>query len=279
MEAGSSSHHTVAQVRLGNALTASSRSFKPARIPFSSLDGTRIIFHHSSQLVGADTDSSQDVYAALVDAPVTPTGYPRPGGATPKREPLVVAYKQCTGPNRTHAAPFNDPSCNPPQQASDYLSTSTVGRMNGSLRLDVRPGNVGTPEDEADVSVSFSATDVFLKSDQSDYAGELDVKASLRITDGLSGSGSDENATVTDRTLRFSVSCTPTVSTTIGSTCVSNTTMDALFPGAVVERKRSIWDLGDIKSTTAARTAWRPPTTTRYSCRRGYSSRRQPGVR
>jgi hypothetical protein len=212
----------------------------------ASLDGTRIIFHHSGQLLSADTDNAQDVYAKLVDAPVTPTAYPRPGGATPKREPLVVAYKQCTGPNRTHTAPFNDPSCSPPQIASDYLTTSNVGRMNASLRLDVLPGNVATPEDEADVRAIFSATDVLLKSDLSDYAGELDVRTNLRITDGLSGPGSDENATVSDRTLRFPVSCTPTGSTTTGSTCATTTTMDALFPGSVIERKRAIWDLGDI---------------------------------
>lgn len=228
--------------RFNNTIT----TVQSGTFQFASLDGTKIVFHFNGQAVGADTDAAQDVYAALVDAPVTPTGYPRPGGATPKREPLVVAYKQCTGPNRTHAAPFNDPSCNPPQQASEYLTTSTIGNMIASLRMDVQPGNVGTPEDEADVNVVFSATDVRLKSDLSDYAGELDVRANLRITDGLSGPASNENATVSDRTLRFSVSCLPTGNTAIGSTCASSTTMDALFGGSVVERKRSIWDLGDI---------------------------------
>ena len=41
--------------------------------------------------------------------PNTNFAYPRPKGATPIRVPLVVAYPQCTSPNRTHGPPLAFP--------------------------------------------------------------------------------------------------------------------------------------------------------------------------
>src|SRR5205823_221541 len=52
-------------------------------------------------------------------------GYPRPKGGTPAFFSLVVAFEPCGSPNRTHATPLSQGSCNPPQQASDYLTVGT----------------------------------------------------------------------------------------------------------------------------------------------------------
>ena len=51
--------------------------------------------------------------------------YPRPKGATPLRASLVVAFEECTTPNRTHGPPFGFSTCNPPQQTSDFLTVGT----------------------------------------------------------------------------------------------------------------------------------------------------------
>src|SRR3954463_3095435 len=46
----------------------------------------------------------------------------RPKGASPFRASMVPAFKACATPNRTHGAPLAFPSCNPPVQASNFLT-------------------------------------------------------------------------------------------------------------------------------------------------------------
>jgi Tol biopolymer transport system component len=53
--------------------------------------------------------------------------------------------------------------------------------------------------------------------------------------------------TVVDLPLEFAVPCTPVAEPRVGSACTLSTTVDALIPGAVEERKRSIWQLGQIE--------------------------------
>jgi len=45
----------------------------------------------------------------------------------------------------------------------------------------------------------------------------------------------------------MSAPCAATSSTTTGSTCTVNTTMNALIPNAVIENKRAIWQLSNIE--------------------------------
>ena len=211
-------------------------------------DGSRVFFGTGDSLAGTDTDSQSDLYVAS-----QPNGYPRPKGATPAKVSFVIAYKPCTSPNRQHGQPFGSLSCNPPAQASDYLTVGTLdangqaAQFNGSMRLDVRPGDPSTPADDADVGLAISVTDVRKKSDLSDYSGELLATTSLRITDKLNGSVPADAATVTDLPFSFAVTCTPTGDTGIGSSCATSTTADALVPGIVPENVRSIWQLGQIQ--------------------------------
>jgi hypothetical protein len=179
-------------------------------------------------------------------------GYPHPRGATPLHVPLVPASDPCISPNRTHGTPLALPSCSPPTQASEFLTVGTPD-SNGeganafaSVVLAAVVGNPATPADEADVKLSASATDVRVRSKLSDYTGELEANARLRLTDRSSGPALDEPATVQDFIFRFTVPCQATVSTTVGSTCAVATTADALQPGSVREGARTIWQVGQI---------------------------------
>ena len=53
--------------------------------------------------------------------------------------------------------------------------------------------------------------------------------------------------TVQDVPFTFTVPCSPTSDTTVGSTCASNTTADAVIPGSIAEGKRAIWELGQVQ--------------------------------
>jgi hypothetical protein len=163
---------------------------------------------------------------------------------------LVVAYDECTAPNRTHGPPLQFPSCNLPSQSSDFLTVGTpdansrTANMTGSVRLAVTLGNAGTPADEADVRIQSSVTDVRTRTTLDDYTGELEGRVTLRITDRLNGPGQNETGTVTDLPFTFPIPCTATSGGgNVGATCSVNTTADAVMPGAVVEAKRTIWQV------------------------------------
>jgi hypothetical protein len=169
----------------------------------------------------------------------------------------VLAYKQCTSPNRLHGPPAlggatSNGSCAPPVQASDYLTVGTAdanGRPAnsvGSVIYTTLAGNPGTPADEADVKLEVSITDVRQKSDLSDYTGELVADAALRLTDRYNGSSPIDTGTVSDLSFPIVVPCLGTSDTGIGSTCSVTTTADSLVPGAVVEGSRAIWQLGQV---------------------------------
>jgi plastocyanin len=171
-------------------------------------------------------------------------GYARPKGATPMRASLAPAYKPCTAANRTHGSPLSSGSCNPPTQVSNFLTVGTPDANNrtagsvGSVTIQVLPS--------ADVRFISSITDVRKKSDLSDYAGELQAKLPLRITDKTNGPSLTESATG-DTSFAFAIPCAGTIATTIGSTCSVTTTANAVAPGAVVDGARAIWEIRDVQ--------------------------------
>ena len=109
-------------------------------------------------------------------------------------------------------------------------------------------GNPTTPADEADVNLLVSAKDVRNRGDLSDYAGTLEARPAFRITDrdNTPSPGGPGPATVSDTVLAFTVPCTPTASASVGSTCFVRTSVEALVAGAVKERRRAIWALGQV---------------------------------
>ena len=182
-------------------------------------------------------------------------GYVRPQSAATVRTPLVVTYKPCTASNRQHGPPLANPSCNPPVQESSWLTVgspdanSAGANSAGSVKVVSKPGNAGTPADEADVQLVASITDVRNKSGLTDYTGQLQARLALRVTDRNNGPSGTEPATGQTTNFTFTMPCTATGSTTTGSICSATTTADAVVPGAVLELRRSVWDVGKVEVT------------------------------
>ncbi len=219
-----------------------------AGIPFKTGD---VIKLHSEYQNG--TGSPQiDVMGIMMAwyAPPDP-GYIRPRGATPFRASLVPAYQQCQSTNRTHGAPLSHGSCAPPVQASSFLTVGTPdangqgANASGFAQFTVVPGNATTIADEADVKVKISASDVRNRNvGLTDYTGQLKTTTSLRITDRDNGPAEVGTG---DTSISFTVPCATTPDpTSLGSTCLLDTTVDALVPNTVKEGLRGIWQVGPV---------------------------------
>jgi hypothetical protein len=182
-------------------------------------------------------------------------GYPRPKAATPLNVSLVIAYADCTSPNRAHASPLSFASCNPPAVTSGFLTAGTPDNNGnpanfvGNVLLRTINGDPLTPADEADVVVTAHVDDVRLKSNPvDDYTGQLGVRLLLRITDRYNGAGSAETGTGQDTEILIPVPCTATSGGgSVGADCDVTTSVDSVTPGAVPELKRAIWQLGRIE--------------------------------
>ena len=77
-----------------------------------------------------------------------------------------------------------------------------------------------------------------------DYTGRIGVSVNLQITDHRNAPEQPEPGTVQTFPLEWSVQCTATADTTTGSDCNTTTSMNAILPGAVLEIKRTIWEMG-----------------------------------
>jgi hypothetical protein len=115
------------------------------------------------------------------------------------------------------------------------------------VKFDVQVGNPVTPVDEADVLVNGSITDVRKQGTLTDYAGQLQIGTTVRITDhGNGGSTGSDPATVSDIPLGIGMTCAATASTSIGGDCSVSTSLDALVPGTITEGARANWQLGEV---------------------------------
>jgi beta-glucosidase len=182
-------------------------------------------------------------------------GYPRPKGASPLYASLVPAYQPCGAPNRTHGPPLSFGSCSPPTQTSDELTVGSFDsngkptRSISPMRFQTLPGPPPNPPDEADVLLEANITDVYTQGTLADYAGELRAETTLRITDKLNTPhpGGPGAGTVQDIPFGFTIPCAITSDPDTGGACTLNTTANALYPGAIVEGRRAIWQLGQLE--------------------------------
>ena len=185
----------------------------------------------------------------------------RPKGATPLRASLVPAFKQCTAPNTTHGAPLAFPSCNPPVQASSFLTVGTPDNNGagansvGSILLRVK---ATSPED---VLIDSSITDVRCQAgtaasvcananaaDGPDYTGQLQGNATIRISDHYNGPSLNLAATVQDIPFPVTTNCAATAgTTTIGSTCSVSTSANAVVPGSVKDTQRAVVEIQQLQ--------------------------------
>ncbi len=181
-----------------------------------------------------------------------PAPYARPKGATPLIVSLVPSFSRCTAPNEMHGPPLAYGSCTP-KLASRQLSVGTTdangaeARFTGTARLSVAPGDPATATDDADVRFDMDVSDVRVKQDLTDYAGELRANLHGRLTDRLgSASAPGEPQTLQDSSFPVTVPCAATVDANVGADCAVSTSFDAIVPGAVAENRRSIWQLSQI---------------------------------
>jgi hypothetical protein len=176
-------------------------------------------------------------------APISATAsHVRPKSATPKYDQFVVAYNPCTSGSNTHVAPASFMSCGAvPSSAVLNLgspdATGAPANGVGSQRLSVCCGN-------ADVAIAFSQTDVRCINPGStsacgtantaagpDYAGELDVVNTMRITDHFNNPGLTTPGTAVTFPFHYTAPCANTAATTVGGTCTVNSTFNATIPG------------------------------------------------
>jgi hypothetical protein len=116
-----------------------------------------------------------------------------------------------------------------------------------SIKVVASLGNPSTPANEADVGLALSLTDVLDRTRGFDYyVGDVQATLDLRITDKLNGSQTADSGTVVDQPLSFTASCVPDL-TIGGSTCSVNTSANAISPGLVIERARTMWQVQRIQ--------------------------------
>ncbi len=187
-------------------------------------------------------------------------GYPRPKGASPATFALVPAYQACTVSNSSHGAPLAYPSCKPPTQASGVLTNGTPD-ANGlpaasvsSVKLKAIIGAAGPPDD-SNVQLTINVRDVLCQGTNaacpggalSDYTGQVLVSFGLRLTDRYNGSPLVEGGTTQDLDIEIPVQCISTAVTTEGGRCQVTTSINAFYPGAVLDAKRAAWQVGQIE--------------------------------
>jgi hypothetical protein len=227
--------------------------FDPSGQPWAAFVDDCALTRDYTPIFGADAGPCSDFLGEGIVGRLVEDSYPRPKGATPILTSLVPAYEQCTSPNETHGPPLAVGSCAPPRQRSSRLtvgtpdSNSKPAKAIGSVRLDVVTGDPATPENEADVLIAVSMTDVRKGNGLSDYSGELQEVASARITDRDNGPAVTASATTEDIPLPATVPCARTADTSVGSSCSLATSLNALMPLAAVEGNRAIWQLGQIE--------------------------------
>ncbi len=245
-------------VRAVGASTVIETATRPAGGPFGAVE---TVSNLAPSYDGLDVEAEGDSRASAVwtrfdgSASVVQTSarrelnYPRPGGATPLVVPLVPEFRECTPPtNSTHVAPLSEPSCSPPTLASSLLTTSAVGSGTGSARYDVVAGDPSTPADEADFGITARTTDVRCTAGGtpgcaaagSDYTGQAIMTSTVRQTDLSNGGFEDDPGTLTNFDLSVPMSCAVNPLMNVGATCSMSSTADALIPGYVIERTRTI---------------------------------------
>jgi len=209
--------------------------------------------------------------ACLLTAASAQATHPRPKSASPMQMSLVPAYSPCAAPNRTHGPPLAFASCNPPAQTSAQATVGTPDAFGGAansagfLRLKYLPCQAGNcHEDEEDIGIDIALNDVRCvptgarcgaanASGPADYSGEMRLSFTVRRTDHdnatVPGGGLDA-ATVADFTMDLPPApwaCVQSGSTSAGSTCGLDTSLNALIPAASKGKKRTIWALDTVR--------------------------------
>jgi hypothetical protein len=218
----------------------------------TSSDGAHVVFKTRDALVAGDTDNC--VAGGCYDLYDTSVAYPTPQAATQVNVSLVPTFLQCgTGANPAngqHSPPLSQRACLPAKPGSNV---ALFGPQSvGNAQLTVVPGNPDTTADEADVAIALNLTDIQNLSGGGDYnpnptGTDLTMTARLRLTDlancspsGCSGPYQRTAATSADNDFPVAIDCVSTPDPSVGSSCVLNTSIDAVQPGAIVENRQTV---------------------------------------
>jgi hypothetical protein len=230
---------------------AGSSNASGASFAGASRDGTRVFFHTAEPLLSQDTDSSQDVYLAKVDA-----DFPHPQSAPQLNTSLVPTFNPCGAgtANASHSAPLAVGSCNPP------TPTSTIARVGSS-----NSGSLGLTVGTADFTITETNSDIRTPS-SADYnpnpAGTPDLTATIRIrtTDWNScrptPCSSSYNRAATAQEIDFGpipIECVPNGSSSAppGSDCNTTTSANTFMPGLVVSGRQAVMQLFRVRVNDA----------------------------
>jgi hypothetical protein len=193
--------------------------------------------------------------------------YVRPKAAGSISVSLVPAFPECTAPNHEHGPPLEFPSCYPAVEPNASVifgypeGTGTPANLVGRIKLVSDPGTPGPPDD-SDLLMQGSVSDVRCRADvetcvnyvgstsfNADYTGFLRATFTARITDRFNGpdaGGGTDPATSTDLALSFTMTCDATPSTTTGSDCGANTSINSIVPGWITDGKRTVFEVGQF---------------------------------
>ncbi len=167
--------------------------------------------------------------------------------------PLVPAFKECVAPDRVHGPPLASPSCSSPTLASSVLTVGTqdsngAGTISsGFVSYGVQMGDPATPANEADVDVTVELSDVRWKSGLADYAGQLQLRGAIRITDRLNGTLGERDRDGTGHGVPGPDPMQRHREPDRRWQCSRATSLNAIVPGTVVEGKRATWQLGQVQ--------------------------------
>jgi hypothetical protein len=116
----------------------------------------------------------------------------------------------------------------------------------GTIELEAIHGDPSTPVNEADIGIEARLTDVRLRSDLSDYPGDVAAVLNIRLTELANGAAGGPQ-TVDDFPFDMTVPCSTNGDATMGSTCALTTTADTLIPGAATEQNQAMWQIDTVR--------------------------------
>jgi hypothetical protein len=184
----------------------------------------------------------------------------RPKGAYVTKLSFVPAYQQCVAADRMHGPPLAFPSCSSPLQASSRLTAGNppaqAAGLMGHWTIRVKIGSPGPPDDSG-APIQFSITDVRCveasggcAAPGADYAGELDVRVGVRISDhynAVAPGGGADPATMQDVELSLPIGCAATADPAIGATCAGSSDLLYYYPGLPKDSKRMVMEFGQVR--------------------------------
>ena len=238
-------------------------------------DGTKLAYWRSGAIwvVNSDGTGAHEIRRPSTNNGVSwqplLAGHPRPKGASPMRASLVPAVLGCAAPNRMHGPPLGHPParrpCRPPRTSPPVSVTAVSPSRSRSVTCAAR-SSPAIPVHPTTPTCSWGQhheRDGRLRPVR--IHGELRAVVGLRITDrdNTPHPGGPGPGTVQDTELAFTVPCAATADTGVASTCVVDTSADAMAAGMAAEGTRAVWARAKPACPTAARTVTpRPRATT-----------------